>query len=70
MTRAGGDRRPAARFAASRGTAWADQDGEYAETGKETLEPLHEVLAKLMLVALYVGGVVLASIRHHEPTPW
>ncbi len=30
----------------------------------------HEVLANLMLVATIVGGVVLASIRHHEPTPW
>jgi cytochrome b len=32
------------------------------------LEEIHETLANLMLllVALHVGGVVLASFRHHE----
>ncbi|MEX2643492.1 MAG: cytochrome b/b6 domain-containing protein [Acetobacterales bacterium] len=48
--------------------AFADEDGEYDEGGEESLEELHEVFANLMLllVALHVGGVVLASFRHHE----
>lgn len=48
--------------------AWADDDGG-AESGAEgVLEEVHETLANLMLllVALHVGGVVLASFRHHE----
>jgi cytochrome b len=48
--------------------AWADDDGG-AEGGAEgVLEEVHETLANLMLllVALHVGGVVLASFRHHE----
>jgi cytochrome b len=34
----------------------------------DVLEEVHEVAANLMLglVALHVGGVVLASVRHHE----
>lgn len=51
-------------------TAFADEDeyGEYGGEGEEVLEELHEVLANVMLVliALHVGGVVLASIRHRE----
>ncbi len=37
-------------------------------SGILTLKEIHEVLADLMLllVALHVGGVVLASVRHHE----
>jgi cytochrome b len=51
--------------------AWADDDGdEYGEGGKveDALEEIHETLANLMLVlaALHVGGVVLASVRHRE----
>ena len=49
-------------------SARADEAGEYGESGGEALEELHEVFANLMLllVALHVGGVVLASFRHHE----
>jgi cytochrome b len=54
--------------------AWADDDGahdehrEHAAMTSETLEEAHEVLANmlLVLVALHVGGVILASFRHHE----
>jgi cytochrome b len=52
--------------------AWADDgDGrEYGERGEVEgpLKEVHETLANLMLllVALHVGGVVLASFRHHE----
>lgn len=51
--------------------AWADDDGdEYGARGKAegALEEVHETLANLMLLlaALHVGGVVLASVRHHE----
>lgn len=44
-----------------------DDEREYGEGG-EALEEVHEVLANLMLllVALHVGGVVLASFRHRE----
>ena len=50
--------------------AFADDDGygEYGEAGNEIVEELHEVLANglLILIALHVGGVVLASVRHRE----
>lgn len=53
--------------------AWADDDGdarEYEERGEVegTLKEVHETLANLMLLlaAMHVGGVVLASFRHHE----
>lgn len=54
-------------------TAFADEDeygeyGEEGEGGEEVLEELHETLANLMLllIALHLGGVVLASFRHRE----
>lgn len=51
--------------------AWADDDGDDYGEGREVEGPLkevHETLANLMLLlaALHLGGVVLASIRHHE----
>jgi cytochrome b len=51
--------------------AWADDEGEEYGEGGEVEGPLkevHETLAYLMLLlaALHVGGVVLASFRHHE----
>ncbi|PWR03779.1 cytochrome B [Meridianimarinicoccus roseus] len=53
--------------------AWADDDGgeyEHAEGGRgeDQLKEVHETLANLMLLlaALHVAGVVLASFRHHE----
>lgn len=55
-------------------TAHADEDGEhdgyegFGEGGESALEEVHAVLANLLLlmVALHVGGVVLASVRHRE----
>jgi cytochrome b len=54
-------------------TAHADDDGEGRDSGgagggEELVEELHEVFANLMLVlvALHVAGVLLASFRHHE----
>jgi cytochrome b len=53
--------------------AWADDDGDEWEHGAQgeaegPLKEVHETLANLMLLlaALHVGGVVLASFRHHE----
>lgn len=51
--------------------AWADDDGrDHGRHGEleDQLEEVHEVLANLLLllVALHVAGVVLASFRHHE----
>ncbi len=36
--------------------------------GDEVMEDLHEFLANglIVLIGLHIGGVVLASIRHHE----
>lgn len=53
--------------------AWADDDDGYEGYGQsgyseEMLGDVHETLANLMLllVALHVGGVILASVRHKE----
>lgn len=53
--------------------ALADDDGEAHEYGERgevegPLKEVHETLANMMLLlaALHVGGVVLASFRHHE----
>jgi cytochrome b len=48
--------------------AWADDDGDRESGAEGVLEEVHETLANLMLVlvALHVGGVVLASVRHRE----
>ena len=56
--------------------AFADDDeygesGEYEDDedgGEEIVEDLHELLANglLVLIALHVGGVILASVRHRE----
>ncbi|SFK59402.1 cytochrome b/b6 domain-containing protein [Celeribacter marinus] len=52
--------------------AWADDDGderaEHGEGGESALGEVHETLANLMLllIAVHVGGVVLASFRHRE----
>jgi len=47
-----------------------DDGGDYSGCGEDedVLEELHQMLANLMLVlvALHVGGVALASFRHHE----
>lgn len=53
--------------------AWADDDGDEGvrEAVAGPLKDIHETLANLMLLlaALHVGGVVLASFRHHENLP-
>jgi cytochrome b len=53
--------------------AFADEDREYEgrgarAAGEDALEEVHETLANLalLLVALHVGGVVLACFRHRE----
>jgi cytochrome b len=46
-----------------------DDDGEDGGEGRgDALEEVHEVLANLtlLLIALHVGGVALASVRHRE----
>lgn len=47
-----------------------DRGGHYERSGfgKEAVEELHELLANLVLLlaAVHVGGVVLASLRQHE----
>jgi cytochrome b len=57
--------------------AWADSDNDERKAGgrrsaaEERFEETHEFLANLslLLVALHVGGVALASRRHHENLP-
>jgi cytochrome b len=56
--------------------AWADSDDDRGgdrrgSAAEERFEEIHEALANLslLLVALHVGGVVLASRRHHENLP-
>ena len=52
--------------------AYADEDGDgNGGRSSELIEEMHETFANLMLllVALHVGGVVLASFRHHENLP-
>lgn len=49
--------------------AWADDDGDRDQGAADgALKEVHETLANLMLLlaALHVGGVVLASFRHRE----
>lgn len=51
--------------------AWAEDDGDDDGEGREVEGPLrdvHEALATLLLglVALHLGGVALASVRHRE----
>lgn len=51
--------------------AWADDDGDgdrKRDRDDGLLKDVHELLANLtlLLVVLHVGGVVLASVRHHE----
>jgi cytochrome b len=52
--------------------AYADEDGDEAGIRSggsgEAIEEAHEILANVMLllVALHVAGVVLASVRHRE----
>lgn len=51
------------------GPAWADNDEHGEGYGKESpFEELHEAFANLtlLLVALHIGGVALASVRHRE----
>lgn len=54
--------------------AWADEAGAHREYGaqakamSETLQEAHELFANLLLLPVlrHVGGIVLASVRHHE----